>query len=251
MLGKPKAGEIKPILAEWLEVTGDEIAAIEDFDEQGRLRLVELIRVTDTEKAKASIVKLMKFMSDLIKDSDSVRTTYEGPTSLGEHAGVALDQIKVKMELDSLPKAQADMMRKVYGADGFVMVYAVFDNLLALSMGANATEDLKSTIDRVRSKKDSLTASKVFRSAAGKLDQGAGGYIFISISQLAKTIVAGTFAMTSGSAPKLDLPAPKSGLFLRFGQRDGRLIQTLRMPAAHMEELGALSKAITQASMSQ
>ena len=255
MLGKPKAGEIKPILAEWLEVTGDEIAAIEDFDEQGRLRLVELIRVTDTEKAKAAMVKLMNLMSALNKDSDTgafgVRTTYEGPTSLGEHAGVAIDQIKVKMDLDSLPKPQADMMRKMYGSDGFVMVYGVFDNLLAFAMGANAADDLKATIDQLRSKKENLTASPVFRSAAGKLDRGAGGYVFISISRLAKTIVASTFAMSSGTAPKLDLPDPKSGMFIRYSQQNGRLIQTLRMPAAHMEELGALSKAITQASMSQ
>ncbi len=250
---KEPSDELKALMKEWFEVTGDEVAVAMEFDDSGAMRLVEMFEVTDEARARKAMNEMMKLTGEMYKDGGiyGLRATVEEPKKLDPYDGVELEEMSIKMDLSSLPPMQAKIIRKTYGGDEMRWVSAVFDKTFALAIGPNAEADIKATIGRMRKKTGALTSSAMFSNAAGGLDKGAGAFMFMSISQFVATSIKSTLAMTGAKAPEMKLPEPRSGMFLRIKSENGRLIHTLRLPAAHLEEMGAVFKAISQASMGQ
>lgn len=248
--GKQADEKLRALIKEWLAVTGDELAISEDLDAEGGLRLVELIRVTDEARARKAVHALMAMSADFYGEDGimGVRATVEGPTPLGEHDGVSLEKTLIRMDLSALQPAQAQMMRQAYGGDALVMVTAVFDKTFGLAFGKHAEADLKATIDRMRKPGGGLTATPEFKSAAGGLDANAGAIVYISLSKFIASTIRSTYAMTGAQAPALKVPPAKSGLFWRTRTEAGRMVNTIRLPAAHLAEVGAVLQSLTQMS---
>jgi hypothetical protein len=246
--GKPASDEVRRLLADWMELMGDELAVVESLDENGALQLIELIQVNDEARARSAMAALMKLANEMYSGPDGImgiRATMEGPRSLGQHDGVDLQEMVLKMDFSSLPEVQAEMMRKVYGGEGFRMIIAVFDKTFALALGKTADAEVRSAIDRLRKKTAGLTAAAFFRDAAGGLEQGAGGFMVLSLSQFVTSTLRSTLAMTGVDQPDLKVAAPRSGMFIRVRSEQGRLVHTIRLPAAHLEELGQVIQQIS------
>jgi hypothetical protein len=104
-------------------------------------------------------------------------------------------------------------------------------------------------IDRMKGKGAGIGASESYKNAAGGLDQGAGGVMYMSVARLLASSVQSTYAAMGKKAPAIDLPAPGSGMFMSFSSTPERLVTTLRLPARHLVELGTAVKGMMQTSM--
>lgn len=237
----PPDEEVAGLIGEWFDLIGDEMAVVEDLGGPGGLRLIELIRVTDGERARQSIKELMGLVGEWYKGEDGgmlgMRARVEGPEQIGEHAGVALDETRMVMDLDALPPQQAKAMRQVYGGGDLRMITAVTDDVLVLAAGKRAEADIKATLDRLAegTAAKGLLQAPAFENAAGELLDGAGGFMYMS---LARFMVASLGASGAVPADAMELPEAESGLFWSIDTRDGRLVQTIRLPAAHLQEMG-------------
>ncbi len=252
MGAEPSKEYIDAMLAMW-EVMGDEVAISEDISPDG-ISVVELIEVKDEVKARDVFAKVMKLTGELFAKSEGglmgMKFGFEGPQALGEHQGVKLEAIDMTWDLASMPPAQAQMLKAFYG-DKLRMIMAFHAGKLAMTMGKQAEADMKALIDRMKDKGPSkgLAGSESYRNAAGGLDQGAGGVLYMSIARLLASSAASTYAAMGKAAPAIQLPSPSSGMFLRFSSTPAMLTTTLRMPAQHLTELGAAVKAMMQTSM--
>jgi hypothetical protein len=250
---EPSKEYVEAMLQMW-EVMGDEIAVSEDISADG-ISVVELIEVKDEAKTREVFAKVMKLTSDLFQKSEGgmmgMKFGFEGPEALGEHQGIKLDAIYMTWDLGSMPPAQAQMLKTFYG-EKLQMVMAIFDGNLALTMGKKSEADMHALIDRMKGKGgEGLGASESFKNAAGGLDQGAGGVMYMSIARLLASSAQSTYAAMGKKAPAIDLPTPGSGMFMSFSSTPDRLVTTLRLPAQHLVELGAAVKGMMQTSMDQ
>ena len=249
---EPSQEYIDAMLQMW-EVMGDEVAVSEDISSDG-ISVVELIEVKDEAKAREAFAKVMKLTAELFEKSKEgvmgMKFGFEGPKALNDYQGVKLEAIDMTWDFASMPPAQAQMLKAFYG-DKLRMVMALFSGNLALTMGKKAEADMRALIDRMKGKGRGLGASETFKNAAGGLDQGAGGVMFMSIARLIAASAESTYAAMGKKAPKIQLPSPASGMFLRFSSTPERLITTLRLPAQHLAELGAAIKGMMQTSMDQ
>jgi len=244
----PPGDETTELIGEWFDLIGDEMAAIEDLGGPGGLRLIELIRVTDGERARKAIDELMGLVGEWYRGEDGgmlgLRARVEGPERIGEHAGVALDETRIIMDLDALPPQQAKAMRQVYGGDGLRMITAVKGDVLVLAIGKRAEADVKITLDRLAEDAGAkgLLQAPAFKNAAGDLLEGAGGFMFMS---LARFMVASLGASGALPADAIELAEAESGMFWSIDTRGGRLVQSIRLPAAHLQEMGQALQALS------
>jgi hypothetical protein len=251
LMGTELSKEYVDAMLQMWEVMGDEVAVSEDISPEG-ISVVELIEVKDEAKAREVFTKVMKLTSDLFKKSEGgmmgMKFGFEGPEALGEHQGIKLDAIYMTWDFSSMPPAQAQMIKAFYG-DKMQMVMALFGGNLALTMGKKAQADMHALIDRMKGKGAGLSASESYKNAAGNLDQGAGGVMYMSIARLLASSVQSTYAAMGKKAPVINLPTPGSGMFMSFSSTPERLVTTLRLPAQHLVELGAAVKGMMQTSM--
>jgi hypothetical protein len=247
---EPSKEYIDAMLQMW-EVMGDEVAISEDISSQG-IGVVELIEVKDESKAREVFTKVMKLTADLFAKNEKgvmgMKFGFEGPKALGDYQGVKLEAIDMTWDFASMPPAQAKMLEALYG-DKLRMVMALSGGNLALTMGKQAEEDMQALIDRMKGNGKGLGDSETFKNAAGGLDKGAGGVMYMSIARLIAASAESTYAAMGKQAPAIRLPSPSSGLFLGFSSTPQRLTTTLRLPAQHLAELGAAIKAMMQPSM--
>lgn len=251
---EPSKEYIDALLAMW-EVMGDEVAVSEDISPDG-ISVVELIEVRDEAKAREVFAKVMKLTADLFAESIEglmgMKFGFEGPRALEEYQGVKLEAIDMTWDLSSMPPAQAQMLKAFYG-DKLRMIIAFCGGNLAMTMGKQAEADMRALIDRIKGKGPAggLGDSESFLNAAGGLEKGAGGVMYLSIARLIASSAASTYAAMGKPAPAMNLPSPSSGMFVRFSSTPGMLTTTLRLPAQHLSELGAAIKGMMQTSMDQ
>jgi len=251
LMGTEPSKEYVDAMLQMWEVMGDEVAISENISPEG-ISVVELIEVKDEAKVHEVFTKVMKLTSELFKKSETglmgMKFGFEGPKDLGEHSGVKLEALEMTWDFDSMPPAQAQMLKTFYG-DKLNMIMAIFDGNLALTMGKQAEADMHALIDRMKGKGAGLGASESFKNATGGLDQGAGGIMYMSIARLLASSAQSTYAAMGKQAPVIDLPTPSSGMFMSFSSTPERLVTTLRLPAQHLAELGAAVKGMMQSSM--
>jgi hypothetical protein len=249
MMGTEPSKEYIDAISQMFDVMGDEVAVSEDISADG-ISVVELIEVKDEAKAREVFAKVMKLTTEMFKQGKQgimgMQFGFEGPKALGDYQGVKLEAIDMTWDLSSMPPAQAQAMKMFYG-DKLRMVMTVFGGNLALTMGKQSEADMRALIDRMKDKGQGLCASKAYKNAAGNLDQGAGGVMYISIARMITAAAASTFAAMGQKAPPIQLPSPASGIFLRFASTPERLTTTLRLPTQHLVELGAAIKGMMQA----
>ena len=252
LMGTEPSKEYVDAMLQMWEVMGDEVAVSEDISPNG-ISVVELVEVKDEAKVHEVFAKVMKLTADLFKKSESglmgMKFGFEGPKDLGEYSGIKLEALEMTWDFDSMPPAQAQMLKTFYG-DKLNMIMAIFGGNLALTMGKQAEADMHALIDRMQGKKGrGLGSSESFKNAAGGLDQGAGGVMYMSIARLLASSAQSTYAAMGKKAPAIDIPTSSSGMFMSFSSTPDRLVTTLRLPAQHLAELGAAVKAMMQSSM--
>ena len=251
VMGAELSKEYVDAMLQMWEVMGDEVAVSEDISPDG-ISVVELIEVKDEAKAREVFAKVMKMTSDLFKKADTgvmgMKFGFEGPAALADYQGIKLEAMSMTWDFDSMPPAQAQMLKAFYG-DKLQILMAFVEGNMALTMGKQAQADMHALIDRVKGKGAGLGTSESFKNAAGGLDQGAGGVMYMSIARLLAATTASTYAAMGKQAPDIKLPSPKSGMFMSFSSTPERLVTTLRLPAQHLTELGAAIKAMMQTSM--
>jgi hypothetical protein len=251
LMGTELSKEYVDAMLQMWDVMGDEVAVSEDISADG-ISVVELIEVKDEAKARDVFAKVMKLTAELFAKNEEgfmgMKFGFEGPLALDEYSGIKLEAIDMTWDFSSMPPAQAQMLKTFYG-DKLRMIMALFGGNLALTMGKNAQADMQALIDRMKGKGAGLGTSESFKNAAGGLDQGAGGVMYMSVARLLASSVQSTYAAMGKKAPAVDLPAPASGMFMSFSSTPERLVTTLRLPAQHLVELGAAVKGMMQTSM--
>jgi hypothetical protein len=239
--------EVVDLLTEYLNLMDDEVAG--GFSFGAGLRLIEFVAIKDTQKANALIEKLLGLSSEFMQQQDNstgLTTSFTGSRVLETYDNVALHGLLMKIDTSSLPPMQAEMIRKTWGGDEIQQIYAVFDDVMAIAMGPKALGDIKAAIQQKRSKASGLIKSKAFASAGGGYEKQAGGYVFLSLSCMMRLAMQGFLPLSKSEEGQK--PPMKSGLFFGTTTKDGQLINTLHLPAAHLKELGEIFKAITQGS---
>lgn len=249
VLDKPAESELLAILDEAFKLLGEEFAMSYRLGPDGSVQIAEVFSVTDTAAMKAMILRSIKAFGTAFADPKAlgVGVRYESPKGIGTHQGVELTEVSAVLDLSVLPPQQQALMKQVYGGNRMRMVFAFFDGLCALALGSQADQDIRALIDRVKGQGAALPSSKAFQTAAAGLEKGAGGYLYLSIADFIAAGVKSTFAATGQDISKLKLPEIKSGVFFRFGQENGQLVQSLRVPAEHLAETGAVFKALSGA----
>ena len=251
MGAEPSKEYVDAMLQMW-DVMGDEVAVSEDISVDG-ISVVELIEVKDEAKAREVFAKVMKLTAELFSKNKEgfmgMKFGFEGPQALDEYSGVKLEAIDMTWDFSAMPPAQAQMLKTFYG-DKLRLIMAFFGGNLALTMGKKAQADMHALIDRMKGKGTAgLGDSESYKNAAGGLDQGAGGVMYMSVARLLASSVQSTYAAMGKKAPAIDLPASGSGMFMSFSSTPERLVTTLRLPAQHLVELGAAVKGMMQTSM--
>jgi hypothetical protein len=229
------------------DVIGDEIAFSENLSADG-LSIVEIFEVKDEAKAREFFDKAFKVTADLLKGADDafmgMKMGFEGPTDLGKHDGVDVQQFTMTIDTAAMDEFQAKAIKAMYG-DKLQMVMAIFDKQVALAMGKNSHQDVKDVIDRVRGKGKGFIDSDIYKNAAGPLGKKSGGYMFMSFSSLMMAGIKSTYAAMGKDAPDLKLPPSTSGIFWSFKSSPERLLMTVRLPADHLKEMGAAIQKMT------
>jgi len=235
-----------------IEVLGDEMAIIEDIDPKNGLTMVQLMSVRDEVQAKAVFAEAMLLGGKLLVEMDpqvSMGARLEGPTPLAAHDGVELTRYAVRFATDSLPPAQAQVIKQMYGGDRISFVLGFVDKTLVLAMGANAQAQAQAAIDRLRGKQPGLDQSQRMRLAAGDMGAGASGYVLLSVAESITSSVRSTLIAMGPKAPKLNLPESKSAFFMRMDTKEGRLQTALRLPAQHLWEIGLVFQKLAELSV--
>ncbi len=237
--------EFIPLLKEFYAILGDEIAVAENISDQG-IELIEAFAITDEKRAREIFTKMFEKSLALLEKVGDVIGMKFGPggmKEIGQHRGISILSFSFSPEMPSLDPAQAKMFKFMYG-EQMKMYLAFFDKQAVLTMGKNGEQLIKDAIDRARGKGQPFTVGQAYAGAAGPLAKDTGGFLFMSISQMMQLGITMGAAVT-GKDNSPTLPKSESGLFWGFRSTPEQVVTTLRMPAAHLREIGQGVKAIT------
>ncbi len=237
--------EFRHLLEELYEALGEEFVASEGIGPNG-LEVVEAISLADSAKARKVFEKAITLVSEYFADTKVMGIGYEfsRPKTIGKHAGHDILEWSIKFDMEQANPVQAEALRRVYGGDEMKILLAFAEKEMVLALGKNARQRIEKALDGLASKGSS--PSPALASAAGDYLSKCGGFMMFSISQI----------MNMGAAMKQLAPAAAkqrmtSGLFIGGNTDGGRLNLFLRLPAAHLEEIGSAIRSLTQAAAPQ
>ncbi len=242
--------DLSAAFSEMIQSMGDEFAFSENITSEG-ISLVEVIALKDGPRYEKAFEKSMPLVMELLKQMDvgvkAEEADQEIFKTIAEHDGVRLKALNWKLDLTSMPALQAQMMKKMYG-EKIQMVYAVFDQRLALAIGKHSETEMKALIDRTRKKTQGIYDSKPFQHAAGNwLDTKNSGFVFVSLSKMIEMGMQAALGASGQTKDDNTSQTLKSGLFITTKSKPDVLRITHRVPAAHLEEIGALIRKMTSA----
>jgi hypothetical protein len=187
----------------------------------------QLFSVDDGPKTVAAMKAVVPWDRPLAIDVLGMMKVHVTPRLAAHtHAGISIDEMKIRFDMSSLAPEQQAILEKTYGQET-TMLIAGLDRHVAMVWGPSAPESMKRVIDAVRSGNARAALPPGGDAAFAAAARRRSSYVmFMNLADSIAAVTGRTAQASSGLTMELGFPAGTAAV--RFG-----------LPAAHVRDLQA------------
>lgn len=190
----------------------------------GAMQLHEIFGVSDGAKAAATARELFNFDGSHPIDVAGMKMAWQTRPSVATHAGVAIDEHTIKLDMTAFPEAQREMFKRIYGEEGMRFYAAGSGKRYMATFGPEGQALLEHALDGTAKFSPSPAAAAALAAAAKR---EASLAIFFDVGQSISQVLG------------RPLPASQSGIAAEAIFTGGAARLRFGVPSAHVKEIMA------------